>query len=213
MHFYHKVLNVNFFPFKVLSSVPNIGKRGSRSKLDPRPLKDRKLNPLTESDIDMLADITNGNSGLVRLKRKQHLDSVPDIEHLGADVDIATSEHIDLPKPLSHYADSSTYEEFIRNITITPEQQELVETQTCKQSACAEWYQYRQDRITASKFGDCVTKINDDLSIRNPTRTKTVVSNVCGYYDTNSNNAGHAASYGISNESVARKSKGFASKT
>ena len=56
------------------------------------------------------------------------------------------------------------------------------------------------------KFGEnWVTKINDNLSIRNLTRTKTIVSNVCGYYDTNSKNA-RPASYDIANEPVARKS-------
>ena len=103
-----KYLVGNYLEFKTSSSTIRIYK-----------LVTKEVYFYKKSIVYPFINVVNGNSCIVCLKRMPQFDSVPDTEHLWTDVDIAT-EHINLPKPLSHYANSSNYEEFIKNITITP---------------------------------------------------------------------------------------------
>ena len=78
----------------------------------------------------------------------------------------------------------------------------LVQEITSKQSKIECWYEYRKDRITASKFKDATNNISDNYDIINSVQSRTVIANVCGYY---SRYESKATRLGLMNEHVARK--------
>lgn len=53
---------------KLLSPLASPEHKRKRFNNDPRSPRDKITNQLTESDIDSIADITNGNSGIVGLR-------------------------------------------------------------------------------------------------------------------------------------------------
>ena len=187
---------------RILSPPPETTNRRKRSSFDPRLLKDRTADPLSRHDIDVLADITNGNSGIVSLlrtaaPRSEWLHNTQICEEV-----VSTSEHIELPPKLKDLAmDIETFPQFLKANKITSEQCELIEKSTQQQSDNELWFAYRAFRVTASKFKDAVEKVNDNMVIKNPEKCRTFISKVCGYYPKLSSKA---TEWGIANEPIAR---------
>ena len=61
---------------------------------------------------------------------------------------------------------------------------------------------YRNDRVTASNFFFVAKKVDSNLKLINPEKSKTLLSKVCGYYP---NVKSKATQWGLGNEPVARK--------
>ena len=83
------------------------------------------------------------------------------------------------------------------------EEIEAVANLTLCQSENSSWYDYRKNRITASKFRDAVIKVNDDRQLKDPSRCKTLISKVC--LSIKNKVTSVAMRWGIDNEPVARK--------
>ena len=188
---------------RILSSPLETTNKRRRSSFDPRLLKDRAVAPLSTHEIDVLADITNGNSGIVSLlrtaaPRSEWLHDTQICEEV-----VSTSEHIALPPKLKDLSmdNIENFSQFLEAIKITNEQCELIERSTQQQSESELWFDYRAFRITASKFKDAVEKVNDNMVIKNPDKCRTFISKVCGYYPKFSSKA---TEWGISNEPIAR---------
>ena len=169
---------------------------------DPRKPADRYEDPLTSTEIDVLADITNGNCGIVALMRQTSPYS--DITSVASFEEVETTV-LDLPPVINdiikNTSTNGNYESFLQKLYISDAQQHAVEEITRSQSENKSWFSYRNNRITASKFRDAVHKVNDDGVIINPTKCRTIVSKVCSYskrYETK------ATKWGIENEPVAR---------
>jgi len=84
---------------RVLSSPP-IEKRRKRNDFDPRASHDCETKPLTSTEVDILADITNGNSGIVCLLRRTASERLSqcNLDDPARFETVETSKHIDLPK-------------------------------------------------------------------------------------------------------------------
>lgn len=189
---------------KVLSSSSTTKKR-KRTDFEPRLPKDRSVQPLSESDIDVLADITNGNSGIVCLLRKAAPPSecVLNLDNPVREEIVVTSEHVELPKcinclPLDGI---DTFEQFMSAISLTCEERDLIELRTRNQSENQLWFDFRAYRITASKFKDAVSKVNNNMVIKNPDKCKTFICKVCHYYPPFTSKA---TEWGKTNEPIAR---------
>ena len=70
------------------------------------------------------------------------------------------------------------------------------------QSESTNWFEYRNDRITASNFFFAAKKVDANLQVINPGKSKTFLSNVCGYYPKVKSKA---TQWGLGNEALARK--------
>ena len=69
----------------------------SRSKFDPRAKSDRKMNEITENDLDTLADATEGKCSIVLLMRKHDVKPNPDIDDISLCIEVSSAEHIEEP--------------------------------------------------------------------------------------------------------------------
>ena len=63
-----------------------------RSKFDPRAKVDRKTNPITDNDLDILADATDGKCGIVLLMRKHNVRPNPDINDVSSCIEVTTEQ-------------------------------------------------------------------------------------------------------------------------
>ena len=109
---------------RILSPPADATNKRKRSSFDPRLLKDRTSAPLSSYDIDVLAEITNGNSGIVRLLQKPALRSEWLHDTIINEEVVSTSEHIALPPKLKDLSMDKieTFSEFLVAIKITHEQ-------------------------------------------------------------------------------------------
>ena len=176
-------------------------KRKKQSDFEPRLPKNRTVLPLSESEVDILADITNGNSGIVCLLRKPAPQSewVFNLDNPIREEVVTTSQHIKLPKSLKNLPldKIESFEQFCHEIQLNQDQVELIEEQTRNQSENELWFDFRAYRITASKFKDAVDKVTDNMVIKNPDKCKTFISKVCHY---NSTFTSKPTEWGITNE-------------
>ena len=150
---------------------------------------------MLENDVDKLAYVTNGNCGIVMLMRRKHKGNEI--------VEIESSKHIEQPLTIKQTFETygkRSFNDFVEKINVTVEQQNIIQEQTAKQSSENSWFEYRCDRITASKFKDSVVKVNADYSIINPGKSRALLSKICGYYPRYESKA---CKWGISNEAVA----------
>ena len=160
--------------------------------------------PLTETDIDVLSDLTNGNCGIVALMRiprpilngEFYEGSVLP----AAEISVETSEHVDMP-PTVEDVKENDFERLVQALKVTLKQQMLVQEATKNQSSNEKWFAYRKGRITASIFKDAVHKVNDNLTVINRHKSKSIIAKVCGY---NSYFESKATQWGVANEPVAR---------
>ena len=70
------------------------GKKYCRSTFDPRALDDKKPLILTETDLDNLAETTNGNCVLVLLMRHHNVQPQPDLELLSHEETVEIEQKI-----------------------------------------------------------------------------------------------------------------------
>ena len=148
-------------------------KRKKQSDFEPRLPNDRTVLPLSESEVDILADITNGNSGIVCLLRKPAPQSewVFNLDNPICEEVVTTSQHIELPKSLQ-LDKIESFEQFCNEIQLNQDQVVLIEEQTRNQSENELWFDFRAYRITASKFKDAVDKVTDNMVIKTQTSAK-----------------------------------------
>lgn len=170
-------------PNQILSEITDRPLNLQRCYYDPRGIKDRNTFPLTDVEIDHLADITNGNCGIVLLKRAHNVNPLPDILHVLCEEEVTTGEHIELPLTIKDIIEKKlcTIDNFISTLYITSQQRALVTELTSKQSTSNDWFEYRNGRITASIFKSVVLKVNDNLEVVNPNKCLTAIKSVCGY--------------------------------
>jgi len=187
-------------------SPPPAEKHRKRNDFDPRASHDSTAKPLTETEVDILADITNGNSGIVCLLRRVSSESSShcNIDVLARFETVETSEHIELPMSLNNVSMDKigSFDEFLEIISINEQEINLIQESTSEQAGSELWFEYRTNRITASKFKDSVQKINDNMTVKNPDKSRTFISKVCGYYPRFESKA---TQWGITNEPIARK--------
>ena len=183
-------------PSKVLSLTPK-----PKCKT---PINKGNVEPLSENDIDNLADITNGKCGLVLLMRVKALQDSNFIPEMNNEVEIETSPMLSIPKTIDQITSEIgpiNFDVFCNSIRITPAEQTLLVQKTTDQSSSDMWHEHRNDRVTASIFKSVVLKLSANNTIINPEKSKTVLSNVCGY---NTKFKSKATDWGIGNESTAR---------
>lgn len=163
----------------------------------------KTVRSLSETDVDSLAEITNGKCGLVILKR-QRTNNLMNIGSISSEVDVEASETITMPRTIREICKELSLcnlDEFLKAIKINVDQQQELVQKTKSQSSCTIWFEYRNDRITASNFKAAVSKINNKNEVINPSKSRTILSKVCGYYPKCKSKA---TDWGISNEPAAR---------
>ena len=139
---------------------------------------------LTETDIDILAEITNGRCALVVLKRRK-TDDLTNIVSTSEETDVTASPEASLPKSIDEISKDvgpCNFAEFVSSIKMTREKQKLQINKTKDQSMSNIWFEQRKDRITASILKSAAKKVDGNNKLINRDKSKTILSNVCSYY-------------------------------
>ena len=158
---------------------------------------------LTETDIDTLAEITNGRCGLVVLKRRKTND-LTNTASISEEIHVTTSPEVSLPKTIDEISKDvgpCNFAEFVSSIKMIPEQQKLLINKTKDQSMSNIWFEQHKDRITASILKSAAVKVDSNNKLINRDKSRSILSKVCGYYPRCKSKA---TDWGISNEPGAR---------
>ena len=168
-----------------VSSQSTEARKGYRSRYDPRVVVDRVQHLISDFDLDRLAHVTNGKTGLLMYSKVQPDPSreTPNISGVEKHVEISTtveaptvSEALSKIQPDSRPVD----EQIIGNLMINQHQQELLAFATSQQTSSHKGFEHRKGRITSSVAGDCAAAVSGI-----PPKLKTshsCVACIMGYY-------------------------------
>ena len=156
-----------------------------RLSYDPRAVAYRVCRPVSDFDLDRLAEITGGKTGLLMYNKpkedsNRQLPNITDInreEEVSTTVEAPTVEYSISQSTIS----SSTIREadhIIENLKITRHQQISLATSTATQASNPKWHQHRKGRITASVAAECAAKVTAE-QIRSG---HSCVAKIMGYY-------------------------------
>ncbi len=182
--------------------------KGYRSRYDPRVVVNRVHRPISEFDLDRLAQITNGKTGLLMYSKVKPDPSreQPNISEVEQHVDITTtvetptiSEAFSKIKPGCKFVNKQV----IDNLTINQHQQKLLAHATSQQASSHKWLEHRKGRITSSVAGDCAAAVSGI-----PPKLKTshsCVARIMRYYG---NPTSPALQWGKNREAMAKTLRG-----
>ena len=114
-----------------------------RSTIDRRAKVERKINPKTESGLNILVDFTAGKYGIVLLMRKHNVGPNPDINYVSFCIEVTAMEHIETPQSIQDLMDEYEHlnnncekydHDFIRFLKLDKSQAMYICEQTKKES-------------------------------------------------------------------------------
>ena len=161
---------------------------------------------VTERDLDILAESTNGNCGLVLLMRKHNQKPAPDLDMISHEETIETEVDFTYPsisQILNNFNQTFDKKLFMNKLSVRNEQIKYVESATRQQNNSSLWYKFRYGRITASNFKEVICKVSDEFNVINPLKLKTIISKIC---DEPKRINSKALEWGVTNEAIARQS-------
>ena len=174
-----------------------------RSDFDPRLRAHRQAKQLTAFNLDMLAEVTNGNCGLlVHAKRESNPNA--QIPNISVCYDEETVQTI-----MPALTVEAAFDDIIRNgqdvtsdklvdkLNITRHQQEVLAQETLQQASSTLWSDHRRGRITASVAGECASSVKHGVVTGH-----SHLARVMGYYGQPQS---AAMSWGKNHERIARK--------
>ncbi|XP_022097942.1 uncharacterized protein LOC110983193, partial [Acanthaster planci] len=151
-----------------------------RSEFEPRVLAHRNKRPVSAFNIDALADITNGNCGMLMYVKQQE--------------EFETTQGVLTVKEAYQKASA---DDVIKGLELNHHQQILLANDAKKQTSSTLWTQHRIGRITASVAGDCAASIKE-----NGLSGHSQIARAMGYYDSPHSSA---LTWGRMQETLARK--------
>ena len=167
----------------------------------------------TTEDWLKLTDATEGNCGILLYKVNNGSHCSPDINHVVRQELVETTDHV--TEPLTSPALAASVNErypdqnvdakckiFPDELHISPEQSCLLSQITVDQASNEAWNKHRIGRITSSKVGAVLQKIDDKLKVRNPTSAENLVIDIMQYKPPFKSKA---TQWGINKEPMARK--------
>ena len=153
------------------------------SVFDPRAFHHRSPMVWSAEDWLKLWDVTDGNCGILIYKASRdniNYHSSPDINHVVRQELVETTDRVTEPLTLpalaasvnERYLDQSVKAKckiFLDELQISTEQSHLLSQITTGQVNNETWKNHRIGRITSSKVGAVLQKIDDKLNVRNKT--------------------------------------------
>lgn len=163
-----------------------------RSVFDPRAVHHRSPMIWSAEDWLKLAVATDGNCGILLYKANwDNYNSSPDINHV---VQQELVETTDVTEPPTLPALAASINErfpdlnvddkcksFVDELHISPEQSHLLSQITIGQLNNEAWKNRRVGRITSSKVGTVLPKIDDKLNVRNITPAENLAIEIMQY--------------------------------
>jgi len=171
-----------------------------RSRYDPRAVAYRVRRPVSGFDLDRLADITGGKTGLLMYnKPKEDLGrQIPNINYIDTEEEVSTTIEAPTIENTISYSNLPEADRIMENLKITHHQQVSLASSTATQASNPKWHQHRKGRITASVAAECAAKVTDNKI----TPGHSCVAKIMGYYGTVTS---PALQWGRDMESIAKR--------
>ena len=187
-----------------------------RSVFDPRAFHHRSPMVWSAEDWLKLGDATDGNCGILIYKASRdniNYCSSPDINHVVRQELVETTDHVTEPLTLpalaasvnERYPDRSINAKcklFLDELHISTAQSRPLSQMTTGEVNNETWKNHRIGRITSSKVGVVLQKIDDKLNMRNKTSAENLVIDLMQYKPPFKSKA---TQWGINKEPLARK--------
>ena len=182
-----------------------------KAKFDPRAVHHKNTAKLTQNDLEILAEATNGNFGIVLLMREHNKNAEPDLTNVAHEEIVDKCFYSATPRSVTdimaalysrNISLQALAEKFLSSLQITIDQRDIIEKITRKQSKNSQWQKFRKGRVTASVFKECTDKISESFNVINPSKRKTVTNKILGKIEGFKTKA---TEWGIANEPLALK--------
>ena len=180
-----------------------------KAEFDPRAVHNKNTAKITQNDLDILAEATNGNCGIVLLMREHNKNAEPDLTNVAHEEIVDKCFYSATPRSVTDimaalYSKNMSLqalaENFLSSLQITIDERDIIEKVTRKQSKNLQWQKFRKGRVTASIFKECTDKISEISDVINPSKCKTVTNKILGKIE---GFKAKATEWGIANEPLA----------
>ena len=175
-----------------------------RSSYDPRVVANRVTRSITSFDLDQLAQVTNGKTGLLLYSKVKAdpLRASPNFNEIEHIVEVSTSvEALTVSEAVGNISRPFTSTELISELSIDSHQQNMLAHNTSQQALSQKWLDHRKGRVTSSVAGECAAAVSGTP----PAFVKSIhscVARIMGYYG---NPTSPALQWGKDHEAMARK--------
>ena len=182
-----------------------------KAKFDPRAVHHKNTAKITQNDLDVLAEATNGNCGIVLLMREHNKNTEPDLTNVVHEEIVDNCFNIVTPRSVTdimaalysrNMSPQALAEKFLSSLQIAIHERDIIEEITQKQSKNSQWHKFRKGIVTASIFKECTYKISESFNVINPSKCKTITNKILGKIEGFETKA---TEWGIANEPLALK--------
>ena len=157
-----------------------------KAKFDPRAVRDKNTAKIIQNDLDMLAEATNGNCGIVLRMREHNKNALTNVVH---------EEIVDgcfntvTPRSVTYImtglysrnmSPQALAKKILSSLQITIHERDIIEKITRKQSKNSQWQKFRKGRVTASIFKEYTDKISESFNVINPSKCRTMTNKIHG---------------------------------
>ena len=179
-----------------------------KAKFDPRSVHHKNTIKITQNELEILAEATNGNRGIVLLMREHKKNAEPDLTNVAHEAIVdkwfcsATPRSVtDIMAALynKNMSLQALAENFLSWLQITIDERDIIEKITRKQSKYSQWQKFCKGRVTASIFKECIDKISKSFNVINTSKCKTVTNKILGKIEGFKTKA---TEWGIANEAL-----------
>ena len=132
-----------------------------KAKFDPLALHHKNTAKITQNDLDILAEATNGNCGIVLLMREHNKNAEPDLINVAHEEIVDKCFYSATPRSVTDimaalYCQNMSLqalaEKLLSLLQITVNERDIIEKITQKQSNNSRRQKFRKGRVTASYF-------------------------------------------------------------
>ena len=151
----------------------------NKNKSDCRVVYHKNTTIITQKDLDILAEATIGNCGIVLPMREHNKNAELDLTNVvyeeivdncfntprsATDIMVAIYSRNMSPQVLP--------ETFLSSLQIAIHERDIIEKNTQKQIKSSQWQKFRKERITTSIFKESTDKISESFNVINPNKYK-----------------------------------------
>ena len=140
-----------------------------KAKFDPRAMHHKNTAKITQNDLDVLAEATNGDCGIVLRMREHNKNAEPDLTNIVHEEIVDNCFNIVKPRSVTdimaalysrNMSPEALAKKFLSSLQITIHERDIIEKITQKQSKNSQWHKFRKGRVTASIFKECKESFN-----------------------------------------------------
>ena len=188
----------------------NTARFHKKAKFDPRAVHHKNTAKIAQNNLDILAEATNGNSGIVLRMREQYKNAEPDLTNVAHEEIVDKCFYSATPRSVTdimaalysrNMSLQALNENFYHRFKLLSTKEILLRT-LLESKKKSQWQKFCEGRVTASIFKECTDKIWESFNVINSIKCKTVTNKILGKIEGFKTKA---TEWGIANEPLAVK--------